>query len=115
MKQTRCPNCDAKPGKLHAADCDVERCPECGGQKVSCDCERKKSDRLPWTGLWPGTQECIEFGFFCKQGPGKKGALLSWSPCSPEDPDAQPDLNRLRQATVWSKKLKKYILKPSWN
>jgi hypothetical protein len=32
----RCRNCNVAPGGLHHAGCDVERCPICGGQRISC-------------------------------------------------------------------------------
>jgi hypothetical protein len=38
-----------------------------------------------WAGEWPGVAECRERGWFC----------LDKSPCSPDVPDAVPDLNRL--------------------
>ncbi|MEQ8839417.1 MAG: hypothetical protein RIB98_00390 [Acidimicrobiales bacterium] len=34
-----CGDCSAVPGQLHVWGCDIERCPECGGQMLSCDCD----------------------------------------------------------------------------
>lgn len=31
-----CPDCNAGQGKPHHAGCDVERCPNCGGQMIGC-------------------------------------------------------------------------------
>lgn len=38
MKKRKCPDCDAAPSALHSPGCDVERCPRCGGQSISCNC-----------------------------------------------------------------------------
>jgi hypothetical protein len=34
-----CHDCNAVAGQLHHAICDMEQCPGCGGQLISCDCE----------------------------------------------------------------------------
>lgn len=35
----RCHDCAAKYGGIHHWGCDAERCPVCGLQLISCDCE----------------------------------------------------------------------------
>lgn len=34
----RCHDCAAKYGQYHHFGCDVERCPKCGNQIISCGC-----------------------------------------------------------------------------
>ena len=37
-KVEECHDCCCKEGQLHERGCDMERCPFCGGQLISCDC-----------------------------------------------------------------------------
>lgn len=33
-----CGDCGVVKGQYHVMDCDVEECPRCNGQFISCDC-----------------------------------------------------------------------------
>ena len=35
----KCRDCGASYGKYHHPNCDVERCPICGEQLISCECD----------------------------------------------------------------------------
>ena len=36
-----CHDCGVEEGQYHLLGCDMERCPFCGGQLISCDCPYK--------------------------------------------------------------------------
>ena len=38
MEKQRCHDCDCLEGEIHKLGCDMETCPFCGGQLLSCDC-----------------------------------------------------------------------------
>ena len=41
----QCHDCGTAPGAYHMPGCDMEECPRCGGQSISCDCE---DEELPY-------------------------------------------------------------------
>jgi hypothetical protein len=47
----RCHDCgiENKIGNLHHMGCDMERCPKCKGQLISCDC---KKEAIGINGKW---------------------------------------------------------------
>jgi len=60
-----CHDCWVGPGEMHRDGCDVERCPDCGYQLISCGCGPSPTHpRMPWTGEFPGLSECRELGLW---------------------------------------------------
>lgn len=111
-----CPDCGVAAGEEHVSGCDVEKCPNCGEQAISCDCDNEQFNqypRLPWTGVWPGSEECIEFGWYARWEPNKPGHryLGKWVRCEKDDPGAVPDLNRLHAEAHWNAELRRFVRK----
>jgi hypothetical protein len=109
MGETSCYVCKAAPGELHEMGCQVELCPYCGHQLISCCCGEGSdvipdADRMPWTGEWPGFAECREFGWYCLP------CAYAFVRCGPDAPEAMPNLNRLHTEAVWDKKAKRFVL-----
>lgn len=109
IKLTNCPDCGVEPYTPHKAGCDVERCHLCGGQALSCGCERQ-ADAAPevWTGEWPGYAECRDYNLYARLVPGQ-----GWVPCSCEHPMAQPDLNRLMSTGEWYEEVNRWVVHES--
>lgn len=40
-----CHDCGVPTGAVHHPGCDVEECPSCGGQALSCECVKAGEDR----------------------------------------------------------------------
>ena len=39
-----CPDCNRSEGELHKLGCDMEKCPFCGHQLISCECFKDVTD-----------------------------------------------------------------------
>lgn len=59
----KCPDCGVPVGQKHEWGCDVSRCKKTGRQLLGCS-SGKGCEPCVWTGEWPGTQECREFGWY---------------------------------------------------
>ncbi len=124
--ENKCPNCEAPSGCLHIIGCNVERCPECGGQSIKCVCKEVEKvfdetqddrffffithvpvsrKRLEWTGEWPGALECREFGWYSKLVNG-----VGLVQCDKNDNGASEDLTRLTNQGVWNAEKGRYQL-----
>lgn len=77
MNNEECPDCAVKPGEKHTDNCDVERCPICGYQLLSCDHKPKDSERQIWNGEWPGKENCRDLGLYQGNGDEDLNALYS--------------------------------------
>ena len=107
--RAHCPDCGVGIGELHEPHCDIERCPACGCQLLSCDCfddELEGLPRMPWTGEFPGCAECREYGLYARRVPGLRG----WTPCDKDDEGATEDLNRLIIEGTWDSKRQRWVL-----
>jgi hypothetical protein len=81
--------------------------PEAEAVFYPCPCGEWPEDsiRLPWTGIWPGQEECVEFGWYAKFDGSR------WVRCTKDDPEGGPDLNRLVVSARWDKAKKRFVLR----
>src|ERR1700732_4479499 len=100
-----CPDCGVSPGEWHRPGCDVEQCPFCGGQLIRCEPDTPLDDRIKWDGQWPGEKKCLEWGWFAKF------TSRGWKRCGRNDPQRQPDLDRLRVDASWHREEKCFVRK----
>lgn len=98
-----CPDCGVQPGATHRPGCDVERCADCGHQRISCGCKVMTHEPLIWSGKWPGEEECEKRGWFAILVQGR-----GWQTVPPGTPGACPDLNRLAVETRWNPQTQEY-------
>lgn len=51
-EEKKCHDCGVKEGQIHEFGCDMERCPFCGGQLITCDCVYEKLNLDVSEGSW---------------------------------------------------------------
>lgn len=135
-----CGDCGIYPGGLHSPGCDMERCPLCGGQIISCNCIYELAgmpmDRLAIdqphiynSGPTPLMEATFEAAIAANGGPlpwnGEYGGSAecrefgfysywgqgTWVRCEATHPNARPDLNRLHTDAKWDRPSRKWVLK----
>jgi len=100
-KYFTCPDCAVLIGQIHSQNCDVERCMKCGYQRITCDCKQLEGDvRQPWSGFWPGVEQCQKFNLWAKRNENGVG----WVSCDEGDPKSREDLNKLYEEFKWNPK-----------
>jgi hypothetical protein len=110
-----CSDCGVSPGSLHRPGCYVKQCPACGGLWVSCACEnaeRESLPPLPWTGFYPGVEDCRRLGWYCLRNPQIGTGFIH---CSPDHPFAVENLHRLARDGRWNRAARRYEAPRSGN
>jgi hypothetical protein len=81
-------------------------CPHCKETIATCTNEAvNRIEFIPWSGIWPGVEECQEFGWYAKFKPGEGG----WIRCDKDDPEGSEDLNRLCVEAKWDREKQRMV------
>lgn len=97
-----CIGCGVQLGEEHTAGCLEAHCPRTGFPQSFCPGRHGHNGGGVWTGLVPGEEAAVTFGWFVTPIPGH-----GWVPVAPR-PDAldygedyMPDLNRVFYQARW--------------
>lgn len=135
---SECPDCGAEIGSRHRPGCDIERCPRCGRQAISCACiyevcgldQNTLETDAPeifhhgptpemtatWEREW-GARAIPWSGLWpgikeCQEY-GLYAKLVpgrGWVPCAPSDPEASEDLNTLVTRGKWDVDTQRWVI-----
>lgn len=108
-QEPRCWDCQVQIGEPHGDGCDVARCLWTGAQRLTCDMldpEPHDCGHDVHIGNWPGTVECIEFGWYVRDTPN------GLQRCGPDADGAMPNINRLhlRREARWDRDAGRFVL-----
>lgn len=134
-----CGDCGVPVGSFHKTGCDVERCPRCGGQAISCHCiyeicgydpnlleiehpeiyEGGPTDEMceRWDREWghrriPWTGDWPGAAECREYGLYAKFTDHGWQKCGPDDDGATEDLNTLMVTAHWDADQQKWVMPP---
>lgn len=130
-----CGDCGAEPGAFHVPGCDVERCPRCGDQSISCDCvyemngmkREELKEKHPEIYMNGATNEMLAkydeaWGLRRLPWTGRWPGELEceefgfwcvgppWRSVTKDAPGTRHDLNRLARETTWDPVKRKRVL-----
>jgi hypothetical protein len=103
-----CPDCGVTIGAAHEDACDVARCLWTGRQRLACPGGHACGQDI-WTGEWPGDQAARAFGWFVRWDGRPSEGGRGWVRTTAEDPDAEPDLNRLVTDARWDRSARRWV------
>jgi hypothetical protein len=135
---TKCPDCGAPVGERHRGSCDIEPCPRCGRQSISCDCiyevcgidpssmEQEHPDIFTngptdemceqWNREW-GHRSIPWSGEYPGKAECRQYGLYAkfvvgkgWQRCDRNDADATEDLNTLLVKGHWDVDTQKWVI-----
>ena len=99
MIRKPCHDCGCHVGDNHTPGCDMERCPKCNGQLISCDCfvkddkfdevEFEKYSPEKWSGIMYEDirKICEDKDLYCYW------SFNTWVECDINHPEAIHDIN----------------------
>jgi hypothetical protein len=121
--EQRCQDCGVYPGEIHEPGCEIAKCAICGGWLITCRCIKEDAfftevqelgGPIPWSGVPVGTQEAIEYGFWCKWSlivptDENRCQTSGWVICGADEMGSHPDLNRVQSACEWDKTKRRWV------
>ncbi len=60
LRRAECHDCGARAGELHMVGCEVEECPSCHRQAISCGCDAFGAETRRWTTFEDAAREMPE-------------------------------------------------------